>query len=126
MGSRIVTGEYVSGLNHSIHRPKLVEFLKTFPRTINIQLPKEVDYDILIPNLLVNGQDECDLSAGQDFFVRYCRLNGVEGFQILPVEKATNIPRGHHAFKKIEISLKRKINIRHGDHLEVELLDFED
>jgi CTP-dependent riboflavin kinase len=126
LGSRIVTGEYVPGLGHSQRRPKLYRYLGTFRGTINIQHALEMDDALLIPNEIVEAQDQCDVDEKQDFLVRRCKLNGVEGYQILPFDRVTSVARGHHAFKKIEVTLKEEIKIQHGDRLDVELLDFED
>ena len=74
----------------------------------------------------MRGQDEIDVTANQDFLIRRCKLKGINGYQILPIDKTTNEPRGYHAAKRIEITLKEKIAVRPGEELRVELLDFED
>ena len=122
MASVFVKGTYMSGCGHSKYRPRLYEALGLWQGTINIQLPGETDERSLIPAERVPGRDPID--SDQDFLVRPCVLKGVPGFQILPIDKATGHPRGHHASKKIEISLRRKIDLRLDEELEVELQGF--
>lgn len=126
MGSKFVRGVYVSGANHSRFRPKLYEHLGMWQGTINIQLPAETDEGVLIPDKRVPGCDPFDLSAHQDFVIRPCRLKGVFGYQILPIDKTTSEPRGHHTLKRIEIALKETIALEPDEELEVELQGFED
>jgi hypothetical protein len=92
--------------------------------TINIQLPAETDGRFLIPNERVPGRDPIDVN--QDFLIRPCKLKGVVGYQILPIDKATADPRGHHAKKQIEISLKEEIELRPDEEIEVELQGFDE
>jgi len=94
--------------------------------TINIQVPAETDEPLLIPNKRIPGRDSIDLDSNQDFLIRPCKLKGVVGLQILPVDKATGEPRGHHVSKIIEISLKEKIDLRPDEELEVELQEFDE
>jgi hypothetical protein len=63
----------------------------------------ETDESLIVPTDRVQGLDPIDLDANQDFLIRPCRLKGFAGFQILPVDKTTNQPRGHHAQRVIEI-----------------------
>jgi hypothetical protein len=127
LGSIIVRGTYVSGLSHSQRRPKLYQDLGLWRGTINIQLPAETDERILIPNERILGRDPFDLvEENQDFLIRHCKLKGVFGYQILPIDKTTSVPRGHHASKVIEISLKERIDVRPNEELEVELQGFEE
>jgi hypothetical protein len=123
MGSRVVSGFYISGCNHSGLRPKFYESLRLWKGTINIQLPPETDESVILPNKRVPGLDPID--SNQDFLVRPCRLKGGSGYQILPIDKTTSVPRGHHSEKVIEISLTTKIEIRPNEKLEVELEGFE-
>ena|SRR5579862_53004 len=126
MGSKLVRGVYVSGANHSRFRPKLYESLGMWKGTINIQLSAETDERVLIPDERVPGCDAFDLSANQDFLIRPCRLKGVSGYQILPVDRTTNEPRGYHTLKRIEIALREQIALDPDEELEVELRGFED
>lgn len=80
---------------------------------------------LIFPNKRKEGLDPIDLNANQDFLIRRCRLKGVEGYQILPIDKTTNEPRGYHSSKIIEITLVEKIELRLLEELEVELRDFE-
>jgi len=118
-----VRGTYVTGCNHSKYRPKLYEDLGLWQGTINIQLPVETDERFLRPTERISGRDLID--SGQDFLIRHCKLRGVVGYQILPIDKATGDPRGHHALKRIEISLKEQIDLRPDEEIEVELQGFE-
>ena len=93
MGSIIVRGTYVSGLKHSPRRPKLYQDLGLWQGTINIQLPAETDQNILIPNERIPGRDPFDSEENQDFLIRRCKLKGVLGYQILPIDKATGAPK---------------------------------
>lgn len=72
------------------------------------------------------ARDPFDLDANQDFLIRPCKLKGVHGYQILPIDCVTGDPRGHHASKWIEISLKEKIDVQPGEELEVELQEFDE
>jgi hypothetical protein len=126
LGSKFVTERYVPGWNHSRFRPNLYQHLEMWQGTINIQLPAETDERILIPNERVIGYDQIDVKSNQDFLVRRCRLKGILGYQILPIDKTMNVPRGYHAVKRIEVTLKQKIDLQHGEELEVELQGFED
>jgi hypothetical protein len=94
--------------------------------TINIQLPTETDDRILIPVERVVGDDQVDVRSNQDFLVRRCKLKGTNGYQILPIDKTMNVPRGYHAVKRIEVTLRQRIEVQIGEELEVELLGFED
>ena len=64
--------------------------------------------------------------SNEDFLIRPCKLKAVVGDQILPIDKVTGDPRGHHASKKIEISLKKEIELRPDEEIEVELLGFDE
>jgi len=124
MASQFVRGVYKSGSNHSVHRPNFYKNLGTVQGTINIQLPPETDEQITIPNERVAGADKFDFDVNQDFLVRRCRLKGVSGYQVLPIDKTTGHFNGLHGGKIIEITLKEKISIRFGETLEVELEGF--
>jgi hypothetical protein len=126
LGSKFLKGKYVSGMNHSGFRPKLYESLGLWQGTINIQLSAETDDAVLIPSEKVPGCDPFDSAANQDFAIRACRLKGVLGYQILPIDKTTSEPRGHHGSKRIEIALKEEIELEPDEELEVELQGFED
>ena len=91
-----------------------------------MQLPFETDERILIPKNRISGCDPIDLDANQDFLIRPCKLKGVAGFQILPIDKTTGEPRGHYASRWIEISLKEKVAVQLGEELEVELQGFDE
>jgi hypothetical protein len=125
MGSKFLSGVYVSGVNDSRHRPKFYESLGMWQGTVNIQLPAETDERWILPCQRVTGRDPIDFEAKQDFLVRRCRLKGVAGYQVLPIDKTTGAPRGHHASKRIEITLVRRIDLEQGEELEVELEGFE-
>ena len=122
MASKFVKGTYVSGCGHSVHRPNFYRRLRMWQGTINIQLMAGTDEHILIPNERVQGADPID--KDQYFLVRRCRLKGVAGYQILPIDKRTNIPQGHHASKTIEITLEQRIELKEREELEVELEGF--
>lgn len=94
--------------------------------TINIQLPPDTDEPIITPTIRIAGVDFFDLEENQDFLVRPCMLKGVKGYQVLPIDKMTGVPRGHHSSKIIEISLESRINLQLSEELEVELEGFED
>jgi hypothetical protein len=121
--SRFVKGTYVSGFQHSTMRPKLYEHLRLWQGTINIQLPHDVAEDILIPSEIIPSFDAVD--SNQNFRIRACSLKGVDGYQILPIDKETGAPKGHYAAKQIEVSLKDRIDLRPHEELEVELQGFE-
>jgi hypothetical protein len=121
----VVSGVYVAGENHSRFRPKFYESLRLWQGTINIQLPAETDERVIVPNERVPGHDPIDLNANQDFLIRPCRLKGVAGYQILPIDKTTNAARGHHSLKRIEIALKEKIDLKPNEVLKVELEGFD-
>ena len=125
MNSKFVRGLYISGYKHSRLRPRFYESLGLWQGTINIQLPRETDESLIIPIERRAGLDPIDLESNQDFLIRACRLKGVEGFQVLPVDKTTSEPRGHHSSRIIEISLKNEIEITPNEELEVELKGFE-
>jgi hypothetical protein len=124
MSSQRVRGFYVSGHNHSGLRPRFYESLGLWRGTINIQLPRETDESLILPNQRVPGLDPIDLDANQDFLVRPYSLKGDRGYQILPIDKTTSEPRGHHSEKVIEIALTTKIEIKPYEELEVELKGF--
>jgi hypothetical protein len=126
MGSKSVRGVYVSGANHSPLRPMFYKSLCLWQGTINIQLPAETDEYFIVPNERTEGLDPIDLEANQDFLIRVCKLRGVDGYQILPIDKTTKAPRGHHSSKIIEIALREKIKLEPNEELEVELQGFED
>jgi hypothetical protein len=126
MGSKLVRGVYVPGCNHSPLRPLFYASLGLWQGTINIQLPKEICKTLILPNKRKEGVDPIDLNANQDFLIRRCRLKAVKGYQILPIDKTTNAPRGHHSSKIIEISLEEKIELKPREELEVELKGFEE
>ena len=126
MGSKFVTGTYVSGLQHSQFRPKFCQDLGLWQGTINIQLPAATDESILIPLDKIPGRDPIDFDSNQDFLIRPCKLKGISGYQILPIDKTTGEPRGHHSAKLIEITLRERIDLQPGEELEVELQGFED
>ena len=123
MASVFVRGAYVTGCNHSKYRPKLYEYLGSWQGTINIQIPAETDERLLLPTERISGRDLID--SDQDFLLRSCKLKGVVGYQILPIDKLTGEPRGHHALKRIEISLKEQIDLQPNEKIEVELQGFE-
>jgi hypothetical protein len=126
LASKFVRGQYVPGWNHSRFRPNLYRHLGMWQGTINIQLPTETDDRILIPVERVVGDDQVDVRSNQDFLVRRCKLKGTNGYQILPIDKTMNVPRGYHAVKRIEVTLRQRIEVQIGEELEVELLGFED
>jgi hypothetical protein len=125
LASKFVRGRYVPGSNHSRFRPKFYESLGLWQGSINIQLPADTDERLMIPNHRTPGCDPIDFDANQDFLIRACKLKGVVGYQILPIDKKTSEPRGIHAAKRIEIALKEKIGIKANEELEVELEGFE-
>jgi hypothetical protein len=125
MGSRVVRGIYVPGHNHSGLRPKFYESLGLWKGTINIQLLPETDESLILPNERVPGLDPIDLNENQDFLIRPCRLKSGSGYQILPINKTTSQPRGHHSEKVIEIALTKKVEIKPNEELEVELEGFD-
>jgi DNA-binding CsgD family transcriptional regulator len=98
--------------------------LGTWPGTINIQLPADTDERILIPNERVIGHDQIDANSNQDFLVRRCKVKGILGYQILPIDKTMSVPRGYHAVRWIEVALKQKIELQPSEELEVELQEF--
>jgi CTP-dependent riboflavin kinase len=116
----------VSGLQHSQFRPKFCQDLGLWQGTINIQLPAATDESILIPLDKIPGRDPIDFDSNQDFLIRPCKLKGISGYQILPIDKTTGEPRGHHSAKLIEITLRERIDLQPGEELEVELQGFED
>jgi CTP-dependent riboflavin kinase len=93
--------------------------------TINIKIPDNTEECIIIPSVKKEGCDQFDVEENQYFLIRSCKLKGVMGHQILPMCKATGKPRGRHAEKVIEIALKKEIEIKDGDELEVELEGFD-
>jgi hypothetical protein len=126
VSSKFVSGIYINGYNHSGNRPLFYQSLHLRQGTINIQLP-QVTYEALdLPKERVQGRDQFDLDHNQDFLIRRCRLKEIEGYQVLPVDKNTGEPRGHHVLKVIEISLERDIELKLNEVLEVELEGFED
>jgi hypothetical protein len=125
MPSKFLKGTYVSGCGHSKHRPKFYESLGLWRGSINVQLATGTDEKWMLPNQRVPSCDPIDFEANQDFLVRTCRLKGVTGYQLLPIDKTTGVPRGHHASKQIEIALVKKIELKAGEQLEVELDGFE-
>jgi hypothetical protein len=126
VSSKTLKGVYTNGSNHSGRRPLFYKSLGLYQGSINIQLPQDTDESSILPNERVTGLDPIDLNANQDFLIRSCRLKGVEGYQILPINKTTKEPHGHHSSKIIEIALKDKIPIQPKEQLEVELEGFED
>jgi CTP-dependent riboflavin kinase len=125
MGSRVVSGTYVSGHNHSARSPKFYESLGLWKGTINVQLPRETDESVILPKERVPGLDPFDQNENQDFLIRPCRLKGVSGYQIVPIDKTTSAPRGHHSEKVIEIALTKEIEIKPDEELEVKLEGFD-
>ena len=125
MGSKLVRGIYRSGVSHAQLRPKFYASLGLWQGTINVQLPVGTEERLIIPTVRVPGRDPFDLNENQDFLIRACRLKGVSGYQILTIDKTTNVPRGHHSEKVIEIALKEKIDITLYEMLDVELEGFE-
>jgi hypothetical protein len=125
MGSKLVRGVYVSGYGHSEKRPTFYESLGLWKGSINIKISEGTDESLILPNERVAGIDAIDLNAKQDFLIRACRLKGGSGFQILPIDKTTNEPRGHHSEKVIEIALRERIEIKPNEELEVELEGFD-
>jgi hypothetical protein len=123
MSSKLVRGVYVPGCNHSGQRPKFYESLGVWQGSINILMAQGTEESLILPNKRVPGIDPIDVN--QDFLIRACRLKGVTGYQILPIDKATSEPRGHHSDKVIEIALREKIEIKPKEELEVELEGFE-
>ncbi len=126
MSSKLISGMYTSGAHHSAYRPLFYQSLGLWQGTINIQLPRDTSESLILPNKRVEGLDQIDLDHNQDFLIRRCMLKGVEGYQVLPIDKTTEKPRGHHSSKIIEIALKDKIPIQAHEELEVELEGFED
>lgn len=125
MSSKFVKGTYrSSGSKHSEKRPKLYKSLGLRQGTINIKVPENTEEWIIIPNVRKEGCDQFDVDENQDFLLRSCRLKGVGGYQILPIDKTTGTPRGRHAEKVIEIALRKEIGIKDGEELEVELEGF--
>lgn len=123
MSSRVVRGKYVAGCGHSDLRPNFYENLRLHRGTINILVESGTQPGILVPTTRVTGCDPIDVD--QDFLVRPCVLKDTCGYQILPVTKSTGRLAGHHAEGKIEIALVKKIDVQHGEELEVELQGFE-
>jgi hypothetical protein len=123
VASRFVTGTYVNGFGHSAMRPKLYQHLGLWQGTINIQLSHGTADDVLIPREIIPGIDPIDVN--QKFRIRACILKGVAGYQILPIDRETEAPRGHYEQKQIEVSLREKIDLRPREELEVELQGFE-
>jgi hypothetical protein len=121
MGSQVVEGVYVDGAGHSRCRPKFYESLGMRQGSINIQLTAEKYDSLALPINRVQGVDQIDLEANQDFLVRRCRLKGTRGYQILPIDKTTCEPRGRHSEKVIEITLTENIQIAPKEKLKVEL-----
>jgi len=103
-------------------RPKLYEHLGLWQGTINVQLWHGVTDDILVPRKIIPGLDPIDVD--QSFRIRACRLKGVTGYQILPIDKQTGAPKGHYEQKQIEVALVEKIDLRPHEELEVELEGF--
>jgi len=125
MVSKVVRGVYVHGCNHSRCRPLFYKSLGLWQGTINIKLPEDTSESLIVPNERREGLDPFDLGENQDFLIRACNLKGVDGYQILPIDKTTNDPRGHHSSKIIEIALKKKIEIKPNEELEVEMEGFD-
>lgn len=125
MSSKFVRGYYVSGCNHSGSRPLFYKSLGLCKGTVNIKLPEDTSESLIIPSERREGLDPIDLEAKQAFLIRACRLKGVDGYQVLPIDKTTNEPKGHHLSKIIEISLRNKIELTPNEELEVELQGFE-
>jgi len=125
MSSKLVRGTYQSGANHSWRRPEFYKSLGLWQGTINIKLPDDTVESLALPNKRKEGLDQFDLDHNQDFLIRACRLKGIDGYQVLPIDKTTSEPRGHHSSKIIEISLKKRIELKPDEELEVELEGFE-
>ena len=125
MSSKFVRGFYVVGCNHAGFRPPFYKSLGLWQGSINIQLPHDTNESLIVPRERRAGLDPIDLRANQDFLIRACRLKGAEGYQVLPIDKTTNKPTGHHASKIIEIALKIRIDIKPNGDLVVELLGFD-
>lgn len=125
MASKFVRGFYVRGCNHSGLRPQFYKSLDLWQGTINIKMRQDTSESLIIPNERRAGLDPIDLEENQDFLIRACRLKGAEGYQVLPIDKTTNEPRGHHSSKIIEVSLKNKIDLKVNEELVVELEGFE-
>jgi hypothetical protein len=126
VSSKLVRGTYTGGAHHSERRPQFYKLLGLRQGTINMQLPQDTSASLILPNKRIRGLDQFDLEHNQDFLIRRCVLKKVEGYQVLPIDKTTGEPRGHHAEKVIEISLADDIGLTLGENLEVELKDFED
>jgi hypothetical protein len=124
VSSKFVKGMYVNGWAQSANRPEFYRRLGLRQGTINIQLPHETAEDIFIPTKIISGVDAFD--AEQNFRIRPCKVKGVAGYQILPIDKSTRAPKGHYGQKQIEISLKEEIELEPNEELEVELEGFED
>jgi CTP-dependent riboflavin kinase len=122
MSSRFIRGLYTSGANHSGYRPLFYKYLGLWQGTINIRVSSETDENILLPTKRIPGLDPID--ENQDFLVRACVLKGVAGYQVLPINKHTGRPKGHHWLGVIEIGLVQHIDVKFGDELEVELGEF--
>jgi hypothetical protein len=93
--------------------------------SINVQLAGGIDENWILPNRRVPGCDPIDFESNQDFLIRPCHLKGVAGYQILPIDKTTCAPQGHHASRQIEITLVKEIELEPGEELQVELEGFE-
>lgn len=129
MASKLVRGTYIrDGNKHGKLRPKLYQRLGMRQGTINVQLPAEIYDRLPLPNQRVPGLDPIDSPSqhNQDFLVRRCKMNGEEGYQVLPIHKMSGEPRGLHAWKLIEITLIKEITLQEREELEVELQDFDD
>jgi len=126
MSSKLIKGWYIQGCKHSSLRPLFYQSLGLWPGTVNIKMLGDTGESLILPNERIKGLDLIDLQANQDFLIRACRLKGVEGYQILPIDRTTSEPRGHHSEKVIEIALRKRIEIKDNEELEVELERFED
>ena len=87
--------------------------------TLNIQCVPEDFVEIPEPSIRIEGLDQIDIDANQFLRIGPCSIRGIQGFQILPVEKP-NRKRGHHDDGIIEVSLEKTLDdLRGGEELEV-------
>ena len=94
------------------------------PGTINVRIDGEMPRFPLRNTQRIPGQDQIDLEHNQDILITPCEMEGLPGFWILPVFKATwnPNPEGHFPNKTIEISLVEKLpNIAPGLTVSLEI-----
>jgi CTP-dependent riboflavin kinase len=87
--------------------------------TLNIRCVPEDFVEIPEPSIRIEGVDDIDIEHNQYLLIGVCWISGIQGYQILPMEKP-NSRRGHHAEGIIEVSLEKKLDdLRDGEELEV-------